>query len=172
MADRGTIQAAFQRSVQILTRRPALGQKTDVTRVRIHDGLTCEIEDGEWKLTADLATKSGGNGRGPTPGVFGRAAFGSCLAMCYVMWAAELGVPLTGVEVEVQVDSDVRGMYGVDHTPPGYQEIRYVVSVTSPASHADIIRVLDMAEAHSPYVSVFRQPQNVKREVRINTVEG
>jgi uncharacterized OsmC-like protein len=172
MADSATIRAAFQRSVQILTRRPALGRKTDVTRVRLHDGLTCEIEDGDWKLTADLATKSGGNGLGPTPGVFGRAALGSCLAMCYVMWAAELGVPLTEVEVEVQADSDARGMYGVAHTPPGYQELRYIVSVTSPAAEADIMRILDTAEAHSPYLSVFRQPQNVKREVRINTVEG
>ena len=172
MADSATIRAAFQRSVQILTRRPALGQKTDVTRVRVHDGLTCEIEDGDWKLTADLATKSGGNGRGPTPGVFGRAAFGSCLAMCYVMWAAELNVPLTGVEVEVQADSDVRGMYGVDHVSPGYQELRYIVSLTSPASHADIVRVLNIAEAHSPYLGVFRQPQHIKREVRINPLEG
>lgn len=172
MTDSATIRAAFQRSVQILTRRPALGRKTDVTRVRVRDGLTCEIEDGSWKLTADLATKSGGNELGPTPGVFGRAAFGSCLAMCYVMWAAELGVPLTGVEVEVQADSDVRGMYGVDHVPPGYQELRYVVSLTSPAPRSDIMRVLDVAEAHSPYFSVLSQPQNVKREVRINTVEG
>ncbi len=172
MSDSATIQAAFQRNAQVLTQRPALGRKTDTTRVCVRDGLTCEIEDGPWKLTADLGVKCGGNGLGPTPGTFGRAAFGSCLAMCYVMWAAELCVPLTQVEVEVQADSDVRGMYGVDDVPAGYQEVRYIVSVTSPASHADIMRVVDTAEAHSPYFSVFSQPQNVKRDVRIHRVEG
>jgi uncharacterized OsmC-like protein len=167
MSDSATIQTAFRRNAQVLTQRPAIGRKTDTTRVRVRDGLTCEIEDGPWKLTADLSAKCGGNGLGPTPGTFGRAAFGSCLAMCYVMWAAELSVPLTQVEVEVQADSDVRGMYGIDDTPAGYHEVRYVVSVISSAPGADIMRVLDMAETHSPYFSVFSQPQNVKRDVRI-----
>jgi uncharacterized OsmC-like protein len=155
----------------VLTQRPAIGQKTDITKVRITDGLTCAIEDGAWKLTADLAPKCGGNGLGPTPGTLGRAALGSCLAICYVMWAAELNVPLMQVEVEVQADSDARGMYGVGDTSAGYQEVRYVVSVKSPAPHADIMRVVDLAEAHSPYVSVFNQRQNVKRDVIINRVE-
>ncbi|MCZ6874844.1 MAG: OsmC family protein [bacterium] len=170
MANRTTIQAAFRRHAQVLTQRPAIGHKTDITKVRITDGLTCAIEDGDWQLTADLAPQCGGNGLGPTPGTLGRAALGSCLAICYVMWAAELNVPLTQVEVEVQADSDARGMYGVGDTPAGYQEVRYVVSVTSPAPHEDIMRVLDLAEAHSPYVNVFKQPQNVKRDVIINRV--
>lgn len=172
MSDRATIQSAFKRNAQVLTQRPAIGRKTDITRVRVGDGLTCEIEDGAWKLTADLNAKCGGNGLGPTPGTFGRAAFGSCLAMCYVMWAAELDVPLTQVEVEVQADSDARGMYGIDDAPAGYHEIRYTVSVTSSACQADILRVLDIAERHSPYFSVFCQPQSVKRDIRINMVEG
>ena len=171
MADSATIRTAFRRNANMLAQRPAIGRKTDVTKVRIRNGLTCEIEDGPWTLTADLATKCGGNDAGPTPGTFGRAALGSCLAMCYVMWAAELGVPLTHVEVEVQADSDVRGMYGIDDITAGYNEVRYLVSVESPASHADIMRVIDTAEAHSPYFNVFSQPQNVKRDVLINVVE-
>lgn len=172
MADHATLQTTFRRHAQLLAQRPAIGRKTDITKVRITDGLTCAIEDGPWKLTADLASKSGGNGQGPTPGTLGRAALGSCLAICYVMWAAELDVPLTQVEVEVQADSDARGMYGVDDTPAAYQEVRYVVSVSSSAPQADVMRVLDIAEAHSPYVSMFKEPQNVKRVVIINREEG
>ena len=171
MADSTTIQAAFTRNAQLLTARPAIGRKTDVTTIRVRDGLTCEIEDGPWTLTADLAPKCGGNGTGPTPGTFGRAALGSCLAMCYVMWGAALDVPLRHVEVEVQADSDARGMYGVAATPAGYTEIRYIVSIDSPAPHEAIMRVINTAEAHSPYFDVFTQPQNVKRDVRINATE-
>jgi len=35
----------------------------------------------------------------PTPGVLGRAALGSCLAIGYMMYAAKTGVPLAGLEV-------------------------------------------------------------------------
>jgi hypothetical protein len=83
MTDTERIQAAFERNVQILTRRPAIGQKTDVTKVSVRHGLTCEIEDGPWRLTADLTTMCGGNAAGPTPGTLGRAVLGSCLAISY-----------------------------------------------------------------------------------------
>ncbi len=84
------IRTAFERNVQALTRRPSTGQKTSVTRVRVRDGLKCDIEDGPWKLTADMKKGVGGNEEGPEPGVLGRAALGSCLAIGYVMWAAKL----------------------------------------------------------------------------------
>ena len=171
MADRTTIQAAFTRNAQLLTARPGIGRKTDITTVRLRDGLTCEIEDGPWRLTADLAPKCGGNGAGPTPGTFGRAALGSCLAICYAMWAAALDVPLTHVEVQVQADSDARGLYGIDETPAGYTDMRYIVCIDSPASHEAIMRVIDTAEAHSPYFDVFTQPHKIIRDVRINATE-
>jgi uncharacterized OsmC-like protein len=167
MTDHAAIRSAFERNAWIVTTRPAVAQKTYVTRVHIRDGLTCDIEEGPWTLTADLSTTAGGNAAGPTPGTFARAALGSCLAMSYVMWAAQLDVPLHEIAVEVQADTDLRGMYGVDDIPAGYSAVRYVVSVRSPASQEAILRVLDTAEAHSPYVDVFRRPQVLQRQLHI-----
>jgi uncharacterized OsmC-like protein len=167
MTDQTAMRRAFERNAQIVTTRPAVAQKTYVTRVHIRDGLTCDIEEGPWALTADLSTAAGGNAAGPTPGTLARAALGSCLAISYVMWAAQLNVPLHQVAVEVQADIDLRGMYGVDDIPAGYSTVRYVVSVRSPASQEAILRVLDMAEAHSPYVDVFRRPQVLQRHLHI-----
>ena len=171
MTDMEHIKTAFERNVQTLTLRPSIGQKTYVTKVRVHNGLTCEIEDGPWRLTADLAQKCGGNEAGPTPGTFGRAALGSCLAMSYVMWAAKLGVALSRIEIDVQADADARGMYGVDEVPAGYTAVRYIVSLASPAPHEDIMRLLDTAEAHSPYLDVFRRQQALRRIVHISRGE-
>ena len=167
MTDNATIRSAFERNARIVTTQPAVAQKTYVTRVHIRDGLTCDIEEGPWTLTADLSATAGGNAAGPTPGTLARAALGSCLAMSYVMWAAQLNVPLHQVAVEVQADTDLRGMYGVDDIPAGYSAVRYVVSVRSPAAPEAILRVLDIAEAHSPYVDVFRRPQVLQRHLHI-----
>jgi uncharacterized OsmC-like protein len=171
MIDMEHIKIAFERNVQTLTLRPSIGQKRYVTKVRVRNGLTCDIEDGPWRLTADLAKKGGGNEAGPTPGTFGRAALGSCLAMSYVMWAAKLEIALTWIEVEVQADADARGLYGVDDVTAGYTEVRYIISLASPAPHADIIRLLDTAEAHSPYMDVFRRQQALRRIVHISRGE-
>lgn len=163
------IRTAFERNRRAVTLRPSMGQGTAVTRVRVDEDLTCHVEDGQWKLTVGMNEKSGGAGAGPDPGVLGRSALGSCLALGYVMWAARAGVPLDSVEVEIQADYDVRGEYGIDDVSPTYDEIRYLVTVHSDAPETDIRFVLDKAELHSPYLFMFRNPQNVRRELRVFT---
>jgi uncharacterized OsmC-like protein len=162
-----TIRTAFERSARALRLRPSLGRSTGVSRTRIRHGLTCEVEEGAWKLTADMPASAGGSGAGPTPGVFGRAALGSCLAIGYMMYAAKLEVPIASIEVEVQADYDDGALFGVSDAPPGYLEVRYIVTVESAASEADVRRVIDEGDAHSPYLDVFGRAQTCRRTLRL-----
>ena len=161
------IRVAFERSARALTLRPSLGRSTGVSRARVSSGLTCQIEEGPWKLVADLPAQVGGDAAGPTPGVLGRAALGSCLAMGYMMYAAKLGVPIAAIEVEVQADYDDGALFGVSDSPPGYLDVRYTVTVESAAPAADIERVVDEGDAHSPYLDVFSRAQTCRRSLRI-----
>jgi uncharacterized OsmC-like protein len=86
------IKTILDRNAKALELRPIIGQGTAVTKVRLTEGLACEIEEGAWNLKADMSEKSGGANTGPNPGVLGRAALGSCLAIGYAMWAARRGV--------------------------------------------------------------------------------
>lgn len=161
------VRTAFERNAQALRLRSSLGRGTAVTRVRLREGLTCEIEEGRWKFVADMGPKSGGSDEGPNPGVLARAALGSCLAMGYMMWATRLGIPLSSLEVEVHADYDSRGYHGVNDVKPGYSQIRYVVSIESDATEERIMNLLDEADAHSDFLNVFAEAQDVRREVRI-----
>jgi uncharacterized OsmC-like protein len=167
MGSEESVRLAFERNAKALELRPSIGRGTAVTRVRVRNGLTCDIEEGPWRLVADMHEKWGGAELGPNPGVYGRAAFGSCLAIGYVRWAAKLGVPIEGLEVEVQADYDSAAEHGLTNDPAGYRQVRYVVTVRSPASEAEIRRVLDVADAHSSYLDVFARAQDVRREVRV-----
>ena len=164
------MKVAVDRNIKAIDLRPAVGQGTAVTKVRIRDAVTAEIEDGGWKLIADDGVKDGGNGEGPDPGVYGRAALGSCLAMGYAMWAAQLGVPFDNIEVEVHADYDARGMFGLDDSvSPGWGAVRYVVNIESSASEADVLRVIDQADTHSPLLHDFAKPLSVTREMHLTT---
>lgn len=162
------IQTAFDRNVKAMTLRPSLAQGTAVTRVRVREGMTCDVEDGPWKLVADMSPKHGGNDLGPNPGVLGRAALGTCLAIGYVRWAAKLGVPVTSLAVEVQTDYDARGEFAIADVPAGYTQVRYIVTVVSDAPAEQIERMLDEADAHSSWLDDFRRPLEVRREARIS----
>ena len=160
------IKTAFERSAQTLRQQPSLGRSTGTSKIRIRDGLVCDIEEGPWRLTADMPTGAGGGASAPTPGVYGRAALGSCLAMGYTMYAATLGVPIDTLEVELQCDYDDGALFGIGQAPPGYSEVRYVVTIESSAPQADVMRVLDEGDEHSPYLDVFRRAQKCTRTVR------
>jgi uncharacterized OsmC-like protein len=158
----------LERNAKAVTLRPSLGQKTGRTRVRMKPGLECEITDGAWSLTVGMGASSGGSNAGPGPGTFGRGALGSCLAMGYTMWASRLNVPIDGLEIEVQADYDTRGELGVtDDVPPGYTQVRYIVTITSPAPEEDVRKVIDTADKYSPYLDVFTRANDVRRELRV-----
>ena len=93
MDDTQKIRTAIERNAKAVTLRPSLGQGTAKTVVSLKPGLECEIVEGAWTLTVGMTEKSGGTNAGPNPGILGRGALGSCLAIGYAMWAARLGVP-------------------------------------------------------------------------------
>ena len=168
MASPAEIRAVYERKATDVAQRPAAGQGTATSRVTLNPGLECLISDGAWQLTVGMSAKSGGTNAGPDPGVLGRGALGSCLAIGYGIWAARLGVPIDTLDVEVTADYDSRGELGVaDDIPPGYLQVRYRVTVTSPAPEADVRHVLDVADRYSPYRDVYARAHDVRREIRI-----
>jgi len=169
MHEQEKIKSGFSRVSKTLAQRPAFGLGTGVSKATIKNGLTCEIKEGNWTLTADMPEQAGGNAAGPTPGVFGRAALGSCLAIGYMMRAATMDIPVSGIEVEIQADYDDGALFGTapQDVPPGYLEIRYSVTIDSDAPEEDIIKMLDEADQHSPYLDVFSRGQNCRRQVNI-----
>jgi uncharacterized OsmC-like protein len=165
------IASAIERNVKAVTLRPSVGQGTAVTRATLRDGLACDIQEGPWTLVAGMTEKYGGANDGPNPGVYGRAALASCLAIGYAMWAARLGVQVDHLEIEVRADYDVRGELGVtDEVRPGYTQIRYIVSVSSPASREAIDHWLDTADRYSSWRDNIANAVPLVCERRVNAV--
>ncbi len=167
------IREALERNVRAVSLRPSVGQGTARTTVRLRDGLSCSIEDGPWRLEAGMSEKYGGANDAPNPGVLGRAAVGSCLAIGYAMWAARLGVPIDSLEVTVEADYDVRGELGVDEeVPPGYLAMRYLVTVESPAPESEVMRLLDTADRYSSWRDDIARGVPITREVQLMARES
>ncbi len=159
-----------ERNVKALKMRPSIGQGTAVTRVRVRSGVTCDIEDGQWKLVADDMPGDGGAGLGPDHGVLVRAGLGSCLAMGYIIWAARLDIPLDDVQVVVETDYDARGMYGVDDSvSPGWGAVRYIVNISSPAPQEQIKELVDTADRYSPILDDMHRAANIIRQLHITS---
>lgn len=167
------IRLAFERSHKALSLKPTLGLGTGTSITRVVNGLTCEVTEGPWKFKTDMPEAAGGNAAAPTPGVYGRAALGSCLAIGYMMRAARDNINIQSLEVEVQASYDDGPLFGTNNEVPGYLQVKYIVRIESDASEETIMQLLDEADQHSPYLDVFTRAQDCIREVKIiapNTV--
>jgi uncharacterized OsmC-like protein len=161
------IRTTLDRMRNTVEKRPARALGTARTRVRVVDGLTCEAEERDERLTIDMPERWGGNGQGPNPGMVGRSALGACLAMSYLRWAAAHDLPIRSLEIEIEADFDARAELGVGDGNPAYTGVRYVVSVNSDAPEEEVRRVFDLSDARCPYLHIWQDPIDVRRELRI-----
>jgi uncharacterized OsmC-like protein len=161
------IKIAIERSTKAISLKPSLGLGTGISKTKITNGLQCEITEGDWKLLADMPGGVGGDASAPTPGVYGRAALGSCLAIGYMMRAATMQIPINSLEVEIQADYDDGALLGTSDIFPGYSEIRYNINIETDAPEQDVMKLLDEADQHSPYLDVFTRGQKCIRKVNI-----
>lgn len=167
MKGQENIKEALDRTVKALTLKPSLGIDTGRSITRVINGLTCEVTEKSFKLIADMPGSVGGNGAGPTPGVYGRAALGSCLAIGYMMRASQRNIPVESLQVEVQADFDDGVLFGTANGKAGYSEIRYTITIESAADEQDILQIIEEADNRSPYLDIFGSGSKCIRKVNI-----
>jgi uncharacterized OsmC-like protein len=155
-----------------LGEHPAEARYTDsLATARIVDGLRCEVSgpNGE-RLETDMPDGVGGGGAAPGPGWLLRAATASCVASLVAMRAAELQVGLSTVEVDVDSESDDRGILGIDdEVPAGPLSTRISVRLR-PAESSDAEKVTEIgrwAVDHCPVADALRRPVPVTIDVTL-----
>jgi uncharacterized OsmC-like protein len=148
------LKALLDRKAREMTRRPALGRAAAQTRIRLGDGLACDVEHRDRTLLVDEATSEGGGGTGPRPDELMRASIGASLAMGYRLWGARLGVPIDAATVEMTCEYDLRGQLGVDDdVTAGWQSVRFDVTISSSAPEEAVRRLVETADRHSPMLA-------------------
>ncbi len=169
MRDSAAIKSTVERSVKAVSMRASIAQGTARTVATLGDGLSCMITEGEHSFAVGLTEKYGGTGTDVNPGMLGRAALASCLALGIALWAVRMDVVLDALTVEVEADFDVRGELGIsERVFPGYAAMRYTVDVTSRAPESEVRAMLDVALRTSSWVDNLARAVPVTGLARVN----
>lgn len=168
MSNSDQIKTAMERSIKAVTKRPSIGQITEVMHFDLAADGCCSIRDGDGSMTIDLSKEYGGGETTHSAGFYARAALGACLAQGYHVWAAALGIPINHISVELHGDSDLRGNLGVDKDiPRSFISMRYVVNIDSPAPRAKIEELIDLSDDRDWVRDVFTREIPLERELHI-----
>jgi uncharacterized OsmC-like protein len=115
------IRAAVEGAGSYLTEHPDEARYTDsLATARVQSGLRVRVDgpNGE-VLETDMPAAVGGAGSAASPGWFLRASVAACVASLATMRAAQVGLEGFRCEVDVDSESDDRGILGLDASVPG-----------------------------------------------------
>ncbi|MGH2765752.1 MAG: OsmC family protein, partial [Actinomycetota bacterium] len=117
------IGEAIENAVRYLSEHPDEARYTDpFARATLGEALRAEVEGPNGlRLVTDMPAGIGGREEEPSPGWLYRAAIASCVASTIGMEAAREGVIIRSLQVEVDSESDDRGILGMDEAVPAGQ---------------------------------------------------
>jgi uncharacterized OsmC-like protein len=105
-----------------------------------------------------------GQNSAPNPQEMLMTALNACIMVGYVAGAAMKGIRLEKVEIETSGELDLRGFLGIDASvPPGYEMIRYTVTMKGDGSEADF------REIHETVMKTSPNYFNIARPIRIDS---
>lgn len=128
----------------------------------IDGGLRCRVVGPRgWELSTDMHPTFGGESAAALPSWVLRAAIASCTATTVAMRAAELDVALSGVTVEVDSDTDLRGMLGIGEARCEPHQVRVAISLEGDASRECLEGIARWGAARSPVGAAVQRPVEV-----------
>jgi uncharacterized OsmC-like protein len=93
------------------------------------------------------------------------SSLGTCLTISYAAHGAKQDVQIDEMRFEFEGQVDMRGLLGLgDEARPGFEQIQCTAHVESPASTAEIERLIETASAHSPILDNLENAVDVEIE--------
>jgi uncharacterized OsmC-like protein len=166
-----SIRSAIEGASAYLAEHPDEARYTDsAATARIESGLRIRVSGpASEELVTDMPAAVGGAASAPSPGWYLRAAVAACVTSLAVMRAAQLGVAGFGCEVDVDSESDDRGILGLDDAvPAGPLSTRVAFRVWSTEAERDRLRdIAEWAVAHCPVSDAVRRAVPLTVEVEV-----
>jgi uncharacterized OsmC-like protein len=146
---------------------PGRARVTVTVATETAGGMRCATTARGHVVHADEPRSFGGSDSAQSPVELLVSSLATCQAVTYRLWAAELGIDLGRVGVEVQGDLDLRGFLGMSDVPAGYGAIRIHVTLEGPEPAARYRELAEAVDAHCPVYDVLARPIPIERSLSV-----
>jgi uncharacterized OsmC-like protein len=115
-----------------------------------------------FSVTVDEPPELGGADGAPNPVEVLLSALAGCVTAGIATNAQMFGVPIDGIDIDLEADVDARGMLGHDKSVRnGVTDIRYTVTIQSPASEEQVRKCKETIDRKSPVRDTLANPVNI-----------
>jgi uncharacterized OsmC-like protein len=162
------IKEPIENVIRYLTEHPDEARYTDsFARATLGEALRVKVEGPDGlRIATDMPSAIGGLETEPSPGWLYRAAIASCVASTIGMEAAREGVDLRSLQVEVDSESDDRGILGMDESvPAGQLSTRVRVRIEADGEEARLRELVERGASRCPSYDATRRAVDVSLEI-------
>lgn len=159
------IKTAQQRVIDAFRSKPQAAFSSVQASGHLDKGLVCTVRQGSYEAVMDMGKVLGGDGAGPTPGFYFRAALAGCVAIGIKMTAAREGIAVDSIDVDVEMDFDDSALLEMGNNSAAPLETRFIVTLKSPAPWGEITAMVDRALAADPFFLALRDAQKVTTRI-------
>lgn len=110
-----------------------------------------------FSVAQDEPASVAGGGTGPTPTDLFMASLGTCHNVVFVRFAALAQIPIEALETTATGTWDLRGLFGIAATEPGYQEITIETRVSTPAPPQQVAEAVRRTRRGCPIFATLRK---------------
>jgi uncharacterized OsmC-like protein len=161
---------------EVVKATPAMGKMTVKVRSTWERGTKAVVTVGpisalgnnlmprtrKFVITSDDPAPLGGVDSAPFPPELLLAALAGCVTSGIATNAALFDVPLDAMAIDLEADIDVRGLLGHDKAVKnGISDIRYTVTIESPAPEEKVRRCKETIDRKSPIRDTLANPVNI-----------
>ena len=167
---------AMKAATQAFRDNPALARRNVKVRASWMRGTKTMVEIGEqyadgkrvtpptrkFIVTADAPPALGGVDAGPSAPELLLAALAHCVTAGIATNAALFDVPIDALDIEMDGAIDLNAVFGLDKAARnGFSDIKYTVTIQSPASEEKVRRCKETIDRKSPVLDSLINPVNV-----------
>jgi putative redox protein len=153
-------------TLEAITEDPANAQAAFSAEGTLVGVTEVDIRTGAHTFKVDEPPGLGGADIAANPVQYALASLGSCQAITYRIWAAQLGITVDSLTVRVSGDLDLRGFFGTDDSVrPGFTAVRVEVAVAGPETKERYAELAAAVDDHCPVLDLFRNPVPVSRVI-------
>ncbi|REK75080.1 OsmC family protein [Paenibacillus paeoniae] len=150
-------------------RKQKLAQESEVVPQKLKAGIRVagrsgvrEIRIRDFQVISDSGPELAGHGLGPSSPELQLGVLGSCLSHITLIQAAERGVPLEAVEVEITGElHPLAGKPGYEDIPVYPHNIGYTLRIESSATSKELAELHEAIELACPILNLLQQPQQI-----------
>lgn len=160
--DMGAVDAR----IDAMRRDPAEGKRTLSGITSWNGGAHSTTIVRNFAIAADEPGDLGGTNRGPSPMELLLTALAACITTSIVYCAAKDGIEINYIDVDVEGDLDLRGLFEVsEDVRPGFGEIRVAVWMGAELPREKVEELVNRGYSRSPVVDSLEASVPIKVSV-------